>query len=177
MKREERYEFTYINSMGKEKTEQTNSKARLNNCLQTCKDLGYKVIGTRKLYPFSTIRNQHNFELIANICFNTMYDMEHGDIEWDDKEYERLAETRNKAEQFFVMPLPVAWVPYETYREMKEISVAAICHRDAANARARQAREEADERDSEEADERDSDWRPGDAPWNAPGMSTSDFIR
>lgn len=28
----------------------------------------------------------------------------------------------------------------------------------------------------ETLDDRDSDWRPGDAPWRAPGMSVSDFI-
>ena len=30
--------------------------------------------------------------------------------------------------------------------------------------------------DEYEVDDRDSDWRPGDSPWTAPGMSPSDFI-
>ena len=47
--REERYEFTYINVMGKQKTEVVRSKARLENCKQTCAELGYKVVRTRKL--------------------------------------------------------------------------------------------------------------------------------
>ena len=161
--REERYEFTYITVMGKQKTEVVRSKARLENCKQTCAELGYKVVRTRKLYPFSTMKNQHNFALIANICYNTMHDMQDGEIPWNDAEYDKLAATREKAEEYFCYDLPVAWVPWETYKEMKELSVAAICHRDRACALAREAR--------------DSGWRPGDAPWKAPGMSASDFIR
>lgn len=165
MKREERYDFTYINSMGKEKTEQVRSKDRLNKCLQTCDELGYKVLCWRKLYPFSTMRHQHDFDHINNICANKMYDMESGIIPWDEAEYDRLAKTREKAQEFFCMPLPVAWVPWQTYSEMKELATASIVHRDIANAQARQY------------NRRDSDWRPGDAPWNAPGMSAKDFIR
>ena len=170
MKREEVYQFTYINSMGKEKTEQVKSKKRLEDCLQLCKELGYKVINSNKLYPFSTMKNQHNFFLIYNIAFNAMNDMEDGTTPWDADEYNKLIATRYKAGEYMTMPLPVVWVPWNTYKEMKEMAVAAICHRDAANARARAHQEE------EEADGRDSDWRPGDAPWNAPGMSASDFI-
>ena len=32
------------------------------------------------------------------------------------------------------------------------------------------------EDNNDPCDYRDSDWRPGDAPWNAPGMSPNDFI-
>lgn len=31
--------------------------------------------------------------------------------------------------------------------------------------------------DDDDNDDETDDWRPGDAPWNAPGMSVSDFIR
>ena len=31
--------------------------------------------------------------------------------------------------------------------------------------------------DWDDVNDMDSDWRPGDAPWNAPGMSVSDFIK
>lgn len=164
MMREERFEFTYINSMGKQKTEVAHSRKRLDDCLKTCEELGYKVVRTRKLYPFSTMRNQHNFALIANICYNTMWDMDNGEIPFNRDEYDKLAETREKAEKYFCYELPVAWVPWETYKEMKEISTAAICHRDRACALARERREE------------DRDYSPS-HPWKAPGMKISDFIR
>lgn len=163
MKREERFEFTYINANGEAKTKTVRSKEQLDKCLKTCEDMHFTVVRKCKLYPFSTMRNQHNFELIANTCANAMYDMQHGITEWDDAEYDRLAERRDKAQEFFCYDLPVAWVPWDTYCEMKELAVAAECHRDTMNARARY--------------ERDSDWRPGDAPWNAPGMSARDFVR
>ena len=183
MKREEHYEFTYINSNGVEKTERVHSKARLESCLNTCKDIGYKVIRTRKLYPFSMMKHQHDFDHINNMCFNRMYDMEAGDIPWDEAEYERLEATRKKAQEFFCMPLPVAWVPWETYKEMKELVVASVCARDIANARARDIRERGDYEEFERdrvfvfPKLREDDWRPGDAPWKAPGMSARDFIR
>lgn len=162
MNREERYEFTYINREGKEKTEQVRGKIRLNKCYDICRDLGYKVIGHRKLYPFSMERHQHDFDHIHNICRNRMSDMENEEIPWNLDEYNRLYETAKKAEEFFCLPLPVAWVPWEQYKEMKELVAASEVHRDIANARARARREE---------------WRPGDAPWKAPGMSARDFIR
>ena len=162
MNREERYEFTYINSEGKEKTEQARGKARLNRCLDTCRELGLPVVRTRKLYPFSTERHQHDFDHVHNICKNRMYDMEIEEIPWDSNEYKGLEETAKKAEEFFCLPLPVVWVPWEQYKEMKELVVASEVHRDIANARARARREE---------------WRPGDAPWKAPGMSAKDFVR
>ena len=142
MNRDERFEFTYINSMGKKKTEQARSKERLNNCLQTCKDLGYEVVGWRKLYPFSTMKHQHNFFLIYNICFNAMNDMEAGDTPWDSDGYNKLVARRDKAGEYMSMPLPIVWVPYDVYRDMKEMATAAICHRDAACARARADRYE-----------------------------------
>ena len=167
MKREERYELVYIGKDGVEKRCYPRSTAKKEENLRVCKEKGIKVISCKKLYPFNTMKNQHNFALIADICYNTMWDMEHEEKPWNRDEYERLQETRDKAEKYFTYDLPVAWVPWEEYKEMKELAVAAECHRDAACARAR----------NYEYDDRDSDWRPGDAPWNAPGMSVSDFIR
>lgn len=161
MKREERYEFTYINANGEAKTKTVRSKEQLDKCLKTCEDMHFAVVRKCKLYPFSTMRNQHNFELISNICANTMYDMQHGLIEWDEAEYDRLAATRDKANEFFCYDLPVAWVPFDTLTEMKGLASAAICHRDEVNARARSAAE--------------NDYSAS-TPWNAPGMSVRDFI-
>ena len=169
--REDRYELRYISLKdGTEKRCYPRSKAKRDEQLAICKERGITVVSCKKLYPFSTMKNQHNFELIYNICFNQMGDMEMGDIEWNSEEYDRLAARRDKAGEFRCMELPVVWVPWETFQEMREMAAAAECHRDAACALAeaeREARREAD---------RSSDWRPGDAPWNAPGMSVSDFI-
>ena len=163
--REARYELRYISKKtGEEKCCYPRSKAKRDEQLALCRENGVTVVSCKKLYPFSTMRNQHNFELIYNICYNTMADMDMGDIPYDAEEYERLQKTREKAGQFEVMDLPVAWVPWETYCEMKEMAAAAECHRDIANARARFY-------------DKEDDWRPGDAPWKAPGMRVSDFIR
>ena len=42
-----------------------------------------------------------------------------------------------------------------------------------------EATQDATDEEPDEYDEPDdtSEWRPGDAPWNAPGMNVSDFIR
>lgn len=165
MKHEERFDLAYIGKDGTEKHCYPRSREKRDENLRFCEEHGVKVLSCKKLYPFSTMRNQHNFMLIYNICFNTMTDMQDGEIEFDEAEYERLEATRDKAGEFFCMELPIAWVPWETLCEMREMAAAAEWHRDAANARAR-----------EERDARDSDWRPGDAPWNAPGMSARDFI-
>ena len=161
MKREERYEFTYINKDGLAKTERVKSKEHFDKCLKTCEELHYPVVRKCKLYPFSTLRNQHNFQLIANICYNRIWDMEHDVIPYNADEIERLEARRTAAEEFFCYDLPVAWVPWETYKEMKELATAAICHRDEVNARARSAAE--------------NDYSAS-TPWNAPGMSVRDFI-
>ena len=166
MKREDRYELRYISlKTGEEKCCDPRSKAKRDEQLAICKERGIKVISCKKLYPFNTMNNQHNFQLIYNICFNEMTDMQDGTEPMNTIEYEKLSARRDKAGEYMCADLPVAWVPWETYIDMKEMALAAECHRDEACARA-----------EEEADYRDSGWRPGDAPWNAPGMSIHDFI-
>lgn len=112
-----------------EKYCRVNSKEKKDANIQKIKELGYKFISCKKLYPFSTNKNQHNFELINNICYNTMWDMDHNEIPYDNAEYNRLYDLRQKAEKYFCYELPVAWVPYEELVEMKEISNMAIMHR------------------------------------------------
>lgn len=162
MKREERFELVYIGKDGTERRCYPRSVAKKEENLRVCKEQGIKVISCKKLYPFNMMKNQHNFALIANIAYNTMWDMEHEERPWNTDEYNRLAETREKAERFFTMPLPIAWVPWEDYKEMKELAIAAECHRDAACARAHSATE--------------NDYSAA-APWKAPGMSARDFVR
>ena len=113
------------------------SKERLEHNLGRIKELGYRLDKYRKLYPFNMEKNQHHFELIHNIVMNELYDIWHGEKKVSNEEYERLEETKEKAERFFCAELPIAWVPWEDYKEMKEFSVAAEIHRDEANARAR----------------------------------------
>lgn len=140
--RVERFEMVYINSAGVEKRCYPKSKQKRDDNLKFAKEHNIKVVSCRKLYPFATINNQHNFELIANITFNAMKDMESGKTEWNDDEYERLEKTHEKANEFFCMDLPVVYVPWGTYCEMREMAAAAELHRDSAVARAIAEREE-----------------------------------
>lgn len=134
--KEDRYEFRYEvpTSEGnwKEKVIYPKSKEQVNSNKAKVKEYGYRLVSIKKLYPFNTEKNQHNFELINNICFNTMHDMEMGEIEWNEAEYDRLYETRQKAERFFCLPLPIAWIPWEDWKEAKEMATAAVLHRERA---------------------------------------------
>ena len=131
--KEERYELRYISKKdGKEKSCYPRSTEKKDEQLQLCKERGVKVVYCKKLYPFSTEKNQHNFELVHNVCRNTMHDMDMGDIEYNEAEYDRLAELASKAEELFCLELPVAWLPYEQLKEAKEISQMAILHRQEA---------------------------------------------
>lgn len=128
--REERWELRYISQKdGKEKNCYPRSKEKKDEQLHICKDRGIRVIHCKKLYPFSTIKNQHNFELVNNICYNTMWDMNHGEIDYNAAEYDRLEAMREKAERFFCLPLPVAWLPYEDWKDANELANMAIMHR------------------------------------------------
>lgn len=129
MRKEQRYALTYKLANGTIKTCYPRSEEKKNENIEFCRKNNIKVISCKKLYPFSTEKNQHNFELISNICYNTMYDMDMGHIPMDEKEYERLEVMREKAGKFFGLELPVAWLPYEEWKEAKELSVMAVLHR------------------------------------------------
>lgn len=102
------------------------SEESKNKNLEICNSRGYEVIKVTKLYPFSTNKNQHNFMLIKNKCYNKMYDMDIGIIPYDKKEYNRLYELAEKADKFFCLELPIAWLDGNTYKEAKRISQMAI---------------------------------------------------
>lgn len=131
--KEERYEFKYAvpTAEGNEsiKTIYPRSKSRIEENKAACKKHGYRFISVKKLYPFNTYKNQHNFELIYNICFCNLNDMEIGEKPMDRAEYDRLYELKEKAEQFFCLPLPVAWLPWEDWKDAKELAEMAILHR------------------------------------------------
>lgn len=114
---------------GQVKTYYPTSEWAMKKNLETAKKNGYKKIYSRKLYPFSTMNNQHNFELISNICYIRMHDMDMGEIEWNGEEYNKLYNLKDRADYFFCLPLPVAWLEWEDWKEAKEISQNAILHR------------------------------------------------
>lgn len=133
MKKEQKWEFRYaVPTAGGSESEKVcfpKSKEACDANKAACKKYGYRFLSCKKLYPFSTEKNQHNFQLINDICFNAMYDMNGGAVEWNGAEYDRLEALKEKAERFFCLPLPVAWLPWEDWKEAKELSEMAILHR------------------------------------------------
>lgn len=125
---EQRYELKYeVN--GEIKICYPNTEESKNKNLKVCKENGYKVISVTKLYPFSTNKNQHNFMLVKNRCYNIMYDMDMGYIPYNKREYDRLYELAEKADKLLSLELPVAWLDGKTYREAKKVSQTAIEYR------------------------------------------------
>lgn len=129
MTKEQRWQFVYTNKIGEEKVVIPRSKEQVDRNREVCKKYGFKVVSVKKLYPFSTYKNQHNFELINNICFNTMHDMIDGEIPYDEKEFDRLESLQERAERYFCKELPVAWVTWEEHQDMTELANMAIMHR------------------------------------------------
>lgn len=132
MKREQVWEMRYIVTKDGEQVERVchpRSEEQRDSNMRKAKELGYKVVSCKKLYPFSTQKNQHNFALVGNICSNRMYDIAMGEQEQYEREYEKLEGMKEKADKFFCYPLPVAWVTWEDLCEMKELSSMAILHR------------------------------------------------
>ena len=133
MKKETRYELRYISKKdGTEKSCYPRSEAKKNEQLALCREHGVRVIFCKKLYPFNTEKNQHNFMLIANICSNRMHDMNMGEIEYNAAEYDRLEALKEKADRLFCAELPIAWLPWEEWTAAKELSTMAITHRQEA---------------------------------------------
>lgn len=130
MQKEQRWALTYVSKKdGQVKTCYPRSEEKKKEQIELCKKNGIEILSCKKLYPFNTYANQHNFELINNICFNTMYDMDSGEIEYNAEEYNRLEKARKRAEEFFCLPLPVAWISWEDWKDAKELSDMAIIHR------------------------------------------------
>jgi hypothetical protein len=126
--RELRYKINYVDADGKNKSIVVTGKDKAEKYATAYKEKGYKVT-TTKLYPFSTNKNQHNFMLVKNRCYNTMYDMDTGNIPYDKAEYNKLYELSQKADEFFGLPLPIAWLDWKTVREAKKIAQMAVDYR------------------------------------------------
>lgn len=127
--KQQKWEFRYINGKGQEKVCYPQTQEKVNENKAKCKELGMKIISVKKMYPINTYANQHNFELVYNICRNRMCDMECGEIEWNSAEYDRLDALKDKAEKYRLLPLPMAWLVWEDWKEAKEIYESAIIHR------------------------------------------------
>ena len=106
-----------------------NSEEKRAKNLAICKERGYRVVSCKKLYPFSTEKNQHNFMLIKNICFNRTHEMLSGEIPYNEAEYDRLSALEEKANEYFDLPLPVAWLTWDRWQEARELASMAIEHR------------------------------------------------
>jgi len=50
----------------------------------------------QRLYPFSMQKHAHDIEFMCNRVRNIMYDMEAGDIPYNEKEYDKLEEKFDK---------------------------------------------------------------------------------
>lgn len=128
--REDRWGITYTLN-GTKKYCVARGKEQKDKNLETIRSNSkYGLISCEKLYPFSMDKNQHNFDLIANVTFNRMYDMQEGKIEWNDKEYEELEELHDEAVKFFGYGAGIAWMPYKELVRAKEIAAGAILHRE-----------------------------------------------
>lgn len=130
--REERYMIRYALADGTEKVCYPKSEEKYKSNLAYCQENGIALLEFCKLYPFSTQKNQHNFDLIISICFNYMCEMERGEREWDEDMYKSLSEMRQDAEEAFYYELPVVWLPYEKWHRAKTLAQIAVSHREQA---------------------------------------------
>lgn len=135
-KKEEKWELRYevptAECNWNEKVIYNKTKEKFEENKKKCKEYGYRIVSAKKLYPFNTYKNQHNFDLIHSIAMNELYDIWNGDKKVSDEEYDRLYEMKEKAEKFFCLPLPVAWLPWEDWKDAKEMAENAIFHRQEA---------------------------------------------
>lgn len=94
---------------------------------------GLKVTKKQKCYPINMEKNQHNFELISNVCANEMYDMNDGRVPYDAGRYAELQQRKEDAERFFCMygmfNSGIAWFIWDDYKKAKDMIAGAVNHR------------------------------------------------
>lgn len=134
MEREQRWEIKYEMLKGTEWVQRkcyprTAEKRDESIEILKSKD-NYRLISCQKMYPFDMWNNQHNFELISNICYNRMRDMEDNEIPFDHAEYDRLDALKEKADRLFMMMTgPITWLVWDDLKDAKELSMMAVNHR------------------------------------------------
>lgn len=131
MGKTEKWQFKYEKN-GEVKICYPQSKEQIEKNRAVCKKNGYKVISVKKMYPFNTWKNQHNFELIHNIAMNKLYDIFMDNKKVSDEEIDRLEAMRDRSEYFFLQELPVAWLTWDEWQEANEMAASAIVHRQEA---------------------------------------------
>ena len=131
MEKQQKWQFKYEKN-GEVKYCYPQSKEQIEKNREVCKKNGYKVISVKKLYPFSTEKNQHNFDLIHNLAMIELYDIWDGSKKVSDEEYDRLEKMKERSEYFFCLPLPIAWLTWDEWEEANEMAMSAIVHRQEA---------------------------------------------
>lgn len=105
---------------------------RKDKFVEQAKQLGV-VHRVQKCYPINMERNQHNFELISNICANEMYDMDDGVIPYNAEEYAMLQQAKADAERFFcscgMFNSSISWFVWDDWKRAKELMAWAVNHR------------------------------------------------
>lgn len=128
--KEERWELRYVSLKdGEVKNCYPRSEEKKNEQLKVCKEKGIKVIHCKKLYPFNTMKNQHNFDLIHTLAMNDLYDIWNGELKVTDEEYEKIESLRDRSEKYFILPLPCAWLCWDEWKDANELAQMAIVHR------------------------------------------------
>lgn len=125
----EMFRITYISIKDNcEKSCLVDSVAKKDEYVAKLKANG-RFVSVVKLYPYSMEKNQHNFDLIANICSNRIHDMTIGELPYDEAECNRLTDLKEKAENLFCYGGGIAWLDYPTLVLARELANMAINHR------------------------------------------------
>lgn len=109
--RKQRWELRYQLADGTPKTYHPTSEEKKEQALATCKANGYRVISCKKLYPFNTEKNQHNFDLIHNICMNAIFDMDSGETPLQRRRVRAAAGDEGKGRALLLPPASRSLAP------------------------------------------------------------------
>ena len=133
MKYQNKWRFEYETKSGEKKVCYPQSKEKVEENKRVCRERGFRVVSVRKMYIFNTERNQHNFMLIANECANALYDdAVNGFRNLSESERETLENRKSRADYFFELPLPIAYLTWEEWQEANEMAMMAVLHRQEA---------------------------------------------
>lgn len=89
----------------------------------------YTNANGERIYPFSTCRNQRYFSDISVMCMMRMREMDGGKVPFDADEYARLKALRERANYFYGLELPTAWLTGPECGEAKGLVEMALRNR------------------------------------------------